>query len=158
MKTGELFALSCDLGAYLSGAAPGQRAALRHYGLALGTAYQVYDDCLDLFGSEELVGKSLGTDLAKGKMTLPMIWLLQQASVSERARIVALLQEWEPAFFPQVLGLLKAHGALDESRRAVQQYLQAARKSLRTLAESASRAGLLGVIDYLAQQTDGLRC
>src|SRR5881628_219545 len=49
MKTGELFALSCDLGAFLSGAHPGQRASLRQYGLALGTAYQVYDDCLDLF-------------------------------------------------------------------------------------------------------------
>src|SRR5438067_11963562 len=84
MKTGELFALSCDLGAYLSGAAPGQRAALRQYGLALGTAYQVYDDCLDLFGSEESAGKSLGTDLAKGKMTLPMIWLFERATASER--------------------------------------------------------------------------
>src|SRR6266704_915330 len=52
MKTGELFALSCDLGAFLSGAAAGQRAALRQYGLVLGTAYQIYDDCLDLFGSE----------------------------------------------------------------------------------------------------------
>src|SRR2546425_7515932 len=60
MKTGELFALSCDLGAFLSGAHPGQRASLRQYGLALGTAYQVYDDCLDLFGSEETAGKSLG--------------------------------------------------------------------------------------------------
>src|SRR5258707_12017398 len=77
MKTGELFALSCDLGAYLSGAAPGQRAALRQYGLALGTAYQVYDDCLDLFGSEDTVGKSLGTDLAKGKMNVPMLWRLE---------------------------------------------------------------------------------
>src|SRR6266581_1241194 len=127
MKTGELFALSCDLGAYLSGAAPGQRAALRQYGLALGTAYQVYDDCLDLFGSEETAGKSLGTDLAKGKMTLPMIWLLQRASASERARIEVLLQEWDAAFFPQLMDLLRAHEALDESRRAVHQYLLVAR-------------------------------
>src|SRR6185295_19413139 len=46
MKTGELFALSCDLGAYLSGAGAAPRTALRHYGMAIGTAYQVYDDCL----------------------------------------------------------------------------------------------------------------
>src|SRR5689334_5917431 len=123
MKTGELFALSCDLGAFLSGAAPGQRAALRQYGLALGTAYQVYDDCLDLFGSENTAGKSLGTDLTKGKMTLPMIWILEKTSASERARIIALLQEWEPAFLGKVLDVLHAHGALDESRRAVHQHL-----------------------------------
>jgi octaprenyl-diphosphate synthase len=157
MKTGELFALSCDLGALLSGAAPAQRAALRQYGMALGTAYQVYDDCLDLFGSEDTAGKSLGTDLAKGKMTLPMLWLLERASISERAKITALVQEWEPAFFPHVMGLLEAHDALTDSRQEVHQYLQAARKTLQGLPKSESRANLSGVVDYLAQQTDALR-
>ncbi len=60
MKTAELFALSCDLGACLAGAPPAQRAVLRQFGTALGTAYQLYDDCLDLFGSEAAAGKSLG--------------------------------------------------------------------------------------------------
>ena len=70
MKTAELFALSCELSAGLSGTAVEQRNALRQFGLAFGTAYQVYDDCVDLFGSEAAAGKSLGTDLAKGKLTL----------------------------------------------------------------------------------------
>src|SRR5258706_8874070 len=73
MKTGELFALSCELGGLLSGATTVQQSALRKYGLALGTAYQIYDDCLDLFGSELATGKSLGTDLANGKLTLPIL-------------------------------------------------------------------------------------
>src|SRR2546430_14086027 len=63
MKTAELFALSCDLGAWVCGAAPTERAGVRRFRLALGTAYQIYDDCPDLFGAEALVGKSLGTDL-----------------------------------------------------------------------------------------------
>src|SRR6266581_5621227 len=87
MKTGELFALSCDLGAYLSGASLAHRTALRQYGLGVGTAYQVYDDCLDLFGSEAAAGKSLGTDLAKGKLTLPMLLLLEKAETRDRASI-----------------------------------------------------------------------
>jgi geranylgeranyl pyrophosphate synthase len=91
-------------------------------------------------------------------MTLPMIWILEKTSASERARIIALLQEWEPAFLGKVLDVLHAHGALDESRRAVHQHLQVAGKSLHSLPESASRASLSGVIDYLAQQTAGLRC
>ena len=78
MKTGELFALSCDLGAYLSGTGLAVRASLRQFGLAIGTAYQIFDDCLDLFGSEASVGKSLGTDLATGKVTLPVLLLLEQ--------------------------------------------------------------------------------
>ena len=157
MKTGELFALSCDLGAFLSGAVPAQRAALRHYGLALGTAYQVYDDCLDLFGSEAKAGKSLGTDLAKGKMTLPMLWLFERATADEQTRLKLMIQDWDPASLPQVMELLQTHEAMDESRRAVHQYLQGARKALHTLPESESRSSLSGVVDYLAQQTDALR-
>jgi octaprenyl-diphosphate synthase len=157
MKTGELFALSCDLGAYLSDPDSGYRAALRQYGLAIGTAYQIYDDCLDLFGSETVAGKSLGTDLVKGKMTLPMLLLLERANVSERTKIKRLVQAWEPGFFPQIMGLLQTHRALDESRLAVHQYLQAARKTLNCLPESDSRTGLLGLTEFLAQQTDALR-
>ena len=73
MKTAELFALSCHLGGLLSKAPAPRREALRQYGLALGTAYQLYDDCLDVLGSEAAAGKSLGADLAKGKMTLPVL-------------------------------------------------------------------------------------
>jgi octaprenyl-diphosphate synthase len=84
MKTGELFALSCDLGAFLSGSPDRHRTALRKYGMDIGTAYQVYDDCLDLFGTEADAGKSLGTDLAKGKLTLPMLYLLERSWIGSR--------------------------------------------------------------------------
>jgi octaprenyl-diphosphate synthase len=156
MKTGELFALSCDLGAYLSGAGSAERTALRQYGLAIGTAYQVYDDCLDLFGSEVAAGKSLGTDLAKGKLTLPMLLLLERVGPGERARIQSLLQDWKPDAFPQLLTLLHHHQTLQGSRQALQQYLHHARRALRMLPESESRAALGGLADYLSQQTDAL--
>ena len=156
MKTGELFALSCDLGAYLSGAGNAKRAALRQYGLAIGTAYQVYDDCLDLFGSEAAAGKSLGTDLAKGKLTLPMLLLLECVGPGERARIRSLVQHWKPEAFPQLLTLLHHHQTLQGSRQALQQYLQSARRTLMILPESESRTALSGLADYLHQQTDAL--
>ena len=74
MKTGELFMLSCDLAALLSEATAEHRAALQQFGKAFGSAYQIYDDCVDLFGSEEIAGKSLGTDLAKGKLIGRFCW------------------------------------------------------------------------------------
>jgi len=83
MKTAELFALSCELGGWLCGATAPERAGLRQFGLALERRTQIYDDCLDLFGSEALVGKSLGTDLATGKLTLPV---LVRAGAGERMR------------------------------------------------------------------------
>src|SRR5882724_4014892 len=95
MKTAELFALSCELSACLSGIAPEIRHALREFGLAFGTAYQVYDDCVDLFGSEAAAGKSLGTDLAKGKLTLPVLVVWERADARDRARIQELVQNWK---------------------------------------------------------------
>src|SRR3954468_24006208 len=87
MKTAELFALSCELSAFLAESPPEVRQTMRQFGLAFGTAYQVYDDCIDLFGSEAAAGKSLGTDLAKGKLTLPMLLLWERADAEERVLI-----------------------------------------------------------------------
>jgi octaprenyl-diphosphate synthase len=156
MKTGELFALSCDLGAYLSGAGAAPRTALRQYGMALGTAYQVYDDCLDLFGSEASVGKSLGTDVAKGKLTLPVLIALDGARSAERTTLRGMLQEWEPRRFPELLSILHKHGALEGSCEAVQEHLVIARQKLAGLPDSPSRTGLAGLADYLARQTEAL--
>jgi octaprenyl-diphosphate synthase len=156
MKTGELFALSCDLGAYLSGAGAVQRSALRQYGLAIGTAYQIYDDCLDLFGSEVSAGKSLGTDLAKGKLTLPLLLAVERATPDERAGIEAMVREWAPESFSSLLGILHRHRALEDSQASVHAYLASAREKLGILPGTKSRSGLAGFADYLAMQTDAL--
>lgn len=156
MKTGELFALSCDLGAYLSGAGAVQRSALRQYGLAIGTAYQIYDDCLDLFGSEVSAGKSLGTDLAKGKLTLPLLLAVERATPAERAGIEAMVREWAPESFSSLLGILHRHRALEDSQASVHEYLGSAREKLGVLPGTKSRSGLAGLADYLAMQTDAL--
>jgi octaprenyl-diphosphate synthase len=157
MKTAELFALSCDLGACLSGASPAQRTALRDFGTALGTAYQVYDDCLDLFGSETAAGKSLGTDLAKGKLTLPVLYFWQRASATEKTRLQQLIENWEPRSLAPVLELLGKHETLPASLAVIHQYLRQARQGLKGLPETADQAGLIGLTEYLARQTEGLR-
>jgi len=156
MKTGELFALSCDLGAYLGGAGPGVRTALRQYGMAIGTAYQVYDDCLDLFGSEVTAGKSLGTDLAKGKLTLPILIALERSTPAEREALEELLQEWEPRRFADLMASLRRHQALEGACHAVRQHLVVAGQKLSGLPESECRASLCQLTDYLTRQTDGL--
>jgi octaprenyl-diphosphate synthase len=156
MKTGELFALACDMGAYLNGAPLRDREALRSYGMALGTAYQIYDDCLDVFGSEGRAGKSLGTDLLKGKVTLPVLVLLEQRDAALDRKLKALLAEYQPENLTELISLLRRHGALDESARAIHQYLDAARACAAQLGESEARAGLLTLCHVLAAQTESL--
>jgi octaprenyl-diphosphate synthase len=156
MKTGELFALSSDLGAALSGASPTERAALRQFGLALGTAYQVYDDCLDLFGTEAVVGKSLATDLAHGKLTLPALVVRDRATPSDLSRFKELIRGWDRQSLPALLELLSRYDALSESRQAIHQFIESARDHLRELPESWDSSALLGLTHFFAQQTDAL--
>ena len=156
MKTAELFALSCELGGWLCGATSPERAGLRQFGLALGTAYQIYDDCLDLFGSEALVGKSLGTDLATGKLTLPVLVALERANACDRARLRELIERWNHVNVAPVLELLDKHDALDEARATIHQFLDTARHCLAALPESENRLALATLTGFLAQQTNAL--
>lgn len=156
MKTAELFALSCDLGAFLAEAPAAYREALRQYGTALGTAYQIYDDCLDLFGSEEVAGKSLGTDLASGKLTLPLLIVLERAEDFEKMQLRQIIRSWDSLCLPRVLALLEKYDAFAESRRTIEQYLVAARQSLSILPLTPGRIALNSLTEYLAQQVDAL--
>src|ERR1035438_9082554 len=87
MKTGALFAVSCELGAFLNGAPPSIVKHLNEFGTNLGIAYQIYDDCVDIFGQERQAGKSLGTDMKKGKLTLPFLLLLQHVGSESRQEL-----------------------------------------------------------------------
>ncbi|MGA2053322.1 MAG: polyprenyl synthetase family protein, partial [Opitutales bacterium] len=90
LKTGELFAVSCQLGARLAGLPDEYVQAVRRFGMQLGIAYQIYDDVADFCGDEAKIGKTLGTDLASGKFTLPLWWLLDRLPEIEAS---ALRQE-----------------------------------------------------------------
>jgi octaprenyl-diphosphate synthase len=156
MKTGELFTLSCDLAAFLSEAQSAQRAALKEFGAAVGTAYQIYDDCVDLFGTEAEAGKSLGTDLAKGKLTWPVLLAWERATAPDRASLEKMLAHWQPEYFASVKALLAKYETLAPSVAEISRYLDTARKALRALPASAGQGGLLALTDFLAQQTAAL--
>ncbi len=91
MKTGALFAVATELGAFINEAAPAVITALRTFGMRLGTAYQIYDDVVDLAGDETKAGKTLGSDLRKGKLTLPILYLLQNTDAGERDGICQII-------------------------------------------------------------------
>jgi octaprenyl-diphosphate synthase len=156
MKTAELFALSCDLSAFLSGAASEQRNALREFGLAFGTAYQVFDDCVDLFGTEAAAGKSLGTDLAKGKLTLPVLMVWEKAELVERERLESLVQAWAPGSMSVASKLLAKYETLAASVQIVHEYLAKARQAIKDLPQSVGRDSLLALTEYLAHQSSTL--
>ncbi|MEQ8765896.1 MAG: polyprenyl synthetase family protein [Planctomycetota bacterium] len=105
-KTGALYRASCELGARYAEASERHTEILASYGANLGAAFQVIDDLLDLSGEEATVGKSLGTDLEKRKMTLPLIRLRDRLEGAERN---ALEELWHSPG-----GLEEKRGALEE--------------------------------------------
>ena len=83
-KTASLYGAACRLGGHYSRARPEQLEALHAFGIELGIAFQIVDDCLDLDGEESVVGKTLGSDLDKGKLTLPLLRLLAEEPAALR--------------------------------------------------------------------------
>lgn len=88
LKTAELFEVSCRLGAKVAGYTDEFSEAAGLFGRHLGIAYQIFDDLVDLYADESMIGKTLGTDLDKGKFTLPLLLLLEKVPSSERDRLL----------------------------------------------------------------------
>ncbi len=136
MKTGALFGASCGLAARLSGHGEELEDRMYDYGMKLGTAYQIYDDCLDLVGSEEVVGKTLRTDLLKGKLTLPILNLLEAASEAQRIKLNKRILNQEPLDLPVLLGIAEYEGAVESAVDTGIKMLKQCREDLDLLRDS----------------------
>jgi octaprenyl-diphosphate synthase len=157
LKTAELFRVSCFLGARLAGYAPDFVEAASRFGRHLGIAYQIYDDLVDFFGEEKRIGKTLGTDLASGKLTLPLLVLLERLPAKEAAALAKEVTGEQPpqlALRLQQMTDLDVFGSVAES---VQTEVNAATAALREWSDQPPTPLLLGLCDVLQAQVAGLK-
>jgi octaprenyl-diphosphate synthase len=103
LKTAELFRAACYLGAFVGGYGDAFAKAADRYGMHLGTAYQIYDDLADLMGDEATIGKTLGTDLASGKFTLPLLILMDGRDADGREQFARKLAGMDSAELKELL-------------------------------------------------------
>ena len=150
MKTGALFAAATELSAYLSNVSGETREAMKDFGMKLGTAYQIYDDCLDLIGSEEQFGKTLRTDLEKGKLTLPMLYLLEDAGATQREILQKRIIQQEELDLTVLAGIAEYQGAISRSLHRAETLLEEAEGCLSLLDDSDYREALGGILTFLA--------
>lgn len=150
MKTGALFAAATGLAANLSGLGPDAEARLSSYGMKLGTAYQIYDDCLDLVGAEEVVGKTLRTDLIKGKFTLPILNLLEIATPSQREKLGRSILAQELLDLPNLLGVAAYESAIESAINTALALLVESREDLSPLGNSVHSDALAQITWFLA--------
>ncbi|MGL6195063.1 MAG: polyprenyl synthetase family protein [Thermoguttaceae bacterium] len=125
-KTAALLSCCCLLGAHLSGADDETKNNFGRFGENLGVAFQIVDDILDIVGDENVVGKTLGTDLKEGKITLPLILYLESATEVEKTKILDILKKPTPEQVCTVSELLKKSGAADAAKVIAEQKITAA--------------------------------
>jgi octaprenyl-diphosphate synthase len=157
LKTAELFRVSCFLGARLSGSESGYVSASDRFGRHLGIAYQIYDDLADFFGQEEKIGKTLGTDLASGKLTLPLFALMDRLPPFERAELSDEIGGLRPARPDLRLKQMLELGVFDAVETAVRGEVAAARAALAEWPGRAPTVHLLALGDVLLSQVATLR-
>lgn len=148
-KTAVLVGASCRLGAMVSGADPTACDALEHYGEQLGMAFQITDDLLDLTGEEDIVGKSLGKDLEKGKLTLPLIHHLASAPAEQRAALLEILDRPTPTRGREVAQLLRTSASVEYAHQTVTRLVNEAKATLACLPDTSARTTLLKMADTI---------
>jgi len=152
-KTAELCALCCRLGALFANADDDVINVTSDYGRALGMAFQIADDILDLTGTEPETGKTLGSDFVQQKLTLPMIRLLATASERERAALREMLLCGNAEGEARLHRRLVKSDAMQYARNRALEFAETARKKLSVLPVSTGRRILEEATDFAALRT-----
>jgi octaprenyl-diphosphate synthase len=150
-KTAELFGSCCYLGAYAAGADKARIDSLREYGIRLGLAFQITDDLLDFTGREEAVGKTLGTDLAKRKPTLPVIHAVSTATDGVRRQLLGHLNDG--ADRGRIVAMLKECGSVDYAAEKARQYCREAVGCLSFPTEGPAKTALVRLAEAIVGRT-----
>jgi len=133
-KTGSLMAAACELGGVAGGGTHDQLAALRAYGVALGTAFQIQDDLLDLSGDPTVLGKQIGSDIAMGQPTLPVLYALRNSSdgLLDELNAAVCVSSPEELNLPHLRDLVEQAGGITYARQAAESYVE---RGLQALAD-----------------------
>jgi len=153
-KTAVLFEGACRTGALVAERNSTDPQTLADYGYNLGLAFQMADDLLDYTLDSKALGKAVGADLREGKLTMPVIYALEQAGPEDRRRMEAIIQN--PDFsieeFEILIGLLQTYGGIDYTRETAKKYVDRAKACLAGFKPSPARGTLEDIADYALQR------
>jgi octaprenyl-diphosphate synthase len=151
-KTAVLCATCCLLGAKLAGADDDIAARLESFGHSLGVAFQIQDDILDITGDAQTVGKTLGIDVEKGKMTLPMIHFMRTAPPEHRALLRLLLSSRESDKVEKIRNLILPSKSIAYARDRAVQLVSRAQQAISALPESDARRAMQTMAEFVVSR------
>lgn len=151
-KTAKLFEVATHAGATLASNNPQYLSAMLQYGSELGIAYQLIDDALDYSVSSEQTGKNMGTDLAEGKPTLPLIYALRQSKPSEAALIRQAIEQGTPENLTNILEIIESTRAIEYTAAAAKQHALRASQQLDIIPESPYRQAMQQLAEFVVER------
>ncbi len=153
-KTAALFEAACRIGAVVAERSPEEQAALGHYGVSFGTAFQLVDDVLDYSARQTDLGKTVGDDFREGKITLPVVLAFGRGNDEERAfwrRCLEDLDQHE-GDLQRALALMARHRAIEDSMARARSYGTEAMNALAVFEDSPQRQALIDVVDFCIER------
>ena len=150
-KTGALIAAATKAGAIMGGASDEVIDAMYEYGRLIGLAFQIQDDYLDLVADEETLGKPIGSDIGKGKMTIIAIKGLES---DDSGRLLEILKDTEnsQSDIDEAIQILTDCGAIEYARNLALESVDQAKEVLEILDDSASKQILVGIADFVLER------
>ncbi len=148
-KTAALIGTCCLLGARYADADERAVRRMNEFGVGLGTAFQIIDDLLDLIGDEREVGKSLGRDVDKGKLTLPLIHYLRTCTSPRRKEMLALLRGDNARRDGQIAALLADSDSLEYARQTAHKHVRNSLDILAELPPTEARTSLTAMAEFI---------
>jgi octaprenyl-diphosphate synthase len=155
-KTGVLISAACRIGGILACEPEEKEMALARFGMKTGIAFQLADDVLDYVADQKNLGKKLGKDLAEGKITMPLIYLLTKASDAERDEIKSIIKtsvESEEGL-RRIMELFARYDAIEQSLHIARNLVVEAKSELAGFPDSAGKEALLVMADYAMQRKE----
>jgi len=151
-KTAKLFEAATLLGPVLA-EKPELETAFANYGKHLGAAFQLIDDALDYMADAETLGKNIGDDLAEGKPTLPLIYVLENGNADEKDIIKRAIETEGIALLNEVTDIIQRSGAIEFTQQTAQQEASKAKAALAPLATSDIKTALEALADLAVNRT-----
>ena len=152
MKTADFLAICCELGGMVGGAPTEVCEGLKAYGKAIGMAFQITDDLLDVMGDEERIGKPAGNDIRQGVVTLPVICELETSPNRDELRAIVTDREMTDDMVVRAIEIVRASDGVMKARKRADKYLEEARHVLPEAVDGEARTAFLEAAAYIGQR------
>lgn len=153
-KTAKLFEAAARLGPVLAGLPVEGEADMARYGMHLGTAYQLIDDLLDYRGESEIIGKNIGDDLAEGKPTLPLIYVMRHGTDAQIRIVREAIESGGRDAIDEVVSAVESSGAIAYTAAAAQAEALRALEALDGIPDSTHAEALRGLAEYAVERAN----